>query len=336
MKKFVITEQDRKHILSRYGLLNEAPEEIRQGAGNDPYQYKKVGDNEFFYALKSAGKTPQWTKQTKVDGVNAISKLIYGGKDIATNQAELDKLYTPTGTQSNSTTTTPKSDFTCVTNLKNDEIVTITNTSGGKTEDNVEVIDMTMKGTGGLEYQIGEIVFKPNGTYVDLNKPNNVLNYTCSVGVIKTSNHGNIQKNDVTTQAVQGNTSGTGAGFGLSGAGSVGAGAAGGGASTTTNTTTSSQVKGQPGQVTDKFGTRPDISGVQNTQTTTQQGKDTLSNQPTQQTNTTQTNTSQQPVQYGIKDIKDLLKQKGFKVGSDENKLGKMTLTAIEKALSKQ
>lgn len=119
----------------------------------------------------------------------------------------------------------------------------------------------------------------------------------------------------------------SGAGSGLSGAGSAGAGsAAGGGTSSSTNTTTSSQVKGQSGQVTDKFGTRPDISGIQNTQTTTQQGKDTLSNQPT----------SQQPVQYGIKDIKDLLKQKGFRVGSDENKLGKMTLAAIENALSKK
>jgi hypothetical protein len=331
MKKFVITEQDRKHILSRYGLLNEqAPEEIKQGSAGDPYQYKKVG-NKFWYAFK--GNNPNWIQSKILKGVNAISQNIFKGLEIAKDQAELDKLYDETGTQSNVTTTTPKSDFTCVTNLKNDEIVTITNTSGEKIEDNVEVIDMTMKGTGGLEYQIGEIVFKPNGTYVDLNKPNNVLNYTCSVGVIKTSNHGNIQKNDVTTQAVQGNTSGTGAGSGLSGAGSAGAGsAAGGGASSITNTTTSSQVKGQSGQVTDKFGTRPlDISGIQNTQTTTQQGKDTLSNQPTQQTNTTQ-----QPVQYGIKDIKDILKQKGFKVGSDENKLGKMTLTAIEKALSKQ
>ena len=239
MKKFVITEQDRKHILSRYGLLNEqAPEEIKQGSAGDPYKYKKEG-NKFFYAFKEEGDKPNWIQSKILRGVNAISQNIFKGPDIAKTQDDLNKLYAFTGTQSDTTTTT-------------------------------------------------------------------------------------------TTQAVQA----TGAGSGLSGAGSTGAGsAAGGGASTTTNTTTSSQVKGQSGQVTDKFGTRPDISGIQNTQTTTQQGKDTLSNQPTQQTNTTQTNTSQQPVQYGIKDIKDLLKQKGFKVGSDENKLGKMTLAAIEKAL---
>ena len=231
MKKFVITEQDRKHILSRHGLLNEQvpPEEIKQGTGTDPYQYKKVGDNKFFYAFKKEGDKPYWIQSKILKGVNAISQNIFKGPEIAKDQAELDKLYTPTGTQSNVTTTT-------------------------------------------------------------------------------------------TTIA-------SGAGSGLSGTGSAGAAAAGGGASTTT-----SQQKqyGQPGQVTDKFGTRPNISGIQNTQTTTQQGKDTLSNQ------TTQTNTTQQPVQYSIKDLKDLLKQKGFKVGSDENKLGKMTLAAIENALSKK
>jgi len=92
-----------------------------------------------------------------------------------------------------------KADYTCVTSLTNGEIMTITNTNNQMFEEDVEVIDMTMKGadgktTGGVEYQIGEILFKPDGTYYDLNKPNVPLKYTCSSTTIQTSNNGNIEK----------------------------------------------------------------------------------------------------------------------------------------------
>lgn len=90
----------------------------------------------------------------------------------------------------------PKEDFGCVSNLKNEDKITYVNK---KETFEVEVIDMTMTGsdgkpTGGMEYQIDDILFKPNGTYFDLNQPNTPLKYNCNGTTIQTSNHGNFEK----------------------------------------------------------------------------------------------------------------------------------------------
>lgn len=156
MRKLIITESEKRNILRQHGSLI-----LEQSAAEKLAQIQT--------ALGTSGD--------KIIGPDTTKRIV----------SALQGLPKESG------------DFTCVTNLKNDEIVTITNSKGEKTEDNVEVIDMTMKGadgktTGGMEYQIGEILFKPNGTYFDLNQPNTPIKYTCSAGVIQTSNHGNIEK----------------------------------------------------------------------------------------------------------------------------------------------
>lgn len=358
MKKFYITEQERRQILSQHGLLMEA-EEIKQGTPPDPYQYKKDG-NKFWYAFKNEGNNPQWKQSLILKGVNAISQNIFGGGKIAETQVDLDKLYAQE-TQSNVTTTTttiasgagsgtsgagssgagsaagggassttsqqkqygqpimdPKNinvGTTYVTFAKKDGVVdnSVNNSNGtpiyckvDSVKDNVEI--------NGRVYKLVK------GTNTETNKPCGSLSFNSQDGWMALIDDKNIvdgllsepDKDDISSKGsysfvVPATRSNEFSLFSMP-----------------------SQVKGQPGQVTDKFGTRPDISGVQNTQ----QGQNVNKyNYPRPYLNQ---NTSQQPVQYGIKDIKDLLKQKGFRVGSDENKLGKMTLVAIEKALSKK
>jgi hypothetical protein len=156
MRKLIISESERKNILRQHGSL------ILEQSASEKLRLIQI-------ALGAEGD--------KVIGPDTTKKIV------STLQSA------------------PKTsgDFGCVANLKNDEVVTIINQKGEKTENKVEVIDMTMKGadgktTGGMEYQIGEILFKPNGTYFDLNQPNTPLKYTCSGTTIQTSNHGNIEK----------------------------------------------------------------------------------------------------------------------------------------------
>lgn len=74
-----------------------------------------------------------------------------------------------------------------------------------RNNNHIEIIDMTWsdkegKTQGGMEYQLGDLLFKPNGTYFDLGvDPNKKLNYTCSGTTIQTSNHGNIEKENKTS-----------------------------------------------------------------------------------------------------------------------------------------
>ena len=156
MRKLIITESEKRNILRQHSSLI-----LEQSAAEKLAQIQ----------------TALGTRGDKVIGPDTTNRIV----------KSLEGVPKTTG------------DFTCITNLKNDEMVAITNTKGEKTEDNVEVNDMTMKGadgktTGGMEYQIGELSFKGDGTYVDLNNPNKQLTYTCSSGVIQTSNHGNIEK----------------------------------------------------------------------------------------------------------------------------------------------
>lgn len=156
MRRLIITESEKRNILEQHSSLI-----LEQSAADKLQQIQ----------------TALGTRGDKVIGPDTTNRIVKA----------LEGVPKTTG------------DFTCITNLKNDEMVTITNTKGEKTEDNVEVNDMTMKGadgktTGGVEIQIGELSFKGDGSYVDLNSPNKQLTYTCSSGIIQTSNHGSIEK----------------------------------------------------------------------------------------------------------------------------------------------
>lgn len=81
-----------------------------------------------------------------------------------------------------------------------------------RNNNHIEVIDMTWtdkegKTQGGMEYQLGELLFKPNGTYFDLGiDPNKKLSYSCSGTTIQTSNHGNIEKENKTSGSIVDNS----------------------------------------------------------------------------------------------------------------------------------
>lgn len=362
MKKFYITEQERRQILSQHGLLMEA-EDIRQGVGTDPYQYKKEG-NKFFYAMKKEGDKPDWKQSLILKGVNAISQNIFGGGEIAKTQADLDKLYASQETQSNVTTTTTTiasgagsglsgagsagaaaggassgggtSTTTSQQKQYGQPIMDPKNINVGTTYVTFAkkdgVVDNSVNNTNGIpiyckvdsikdNVQINGRVYKlVKGTNTETNKPCGSLSFNSQDGWMALIDDKNIVDGSLSEPDKDD----------ISSTGSFSAALPATRSNEFSLFSMSSQVKGQPGQVTDKFGTRPDISSVQNTQ----QGQNVNKyNYPRPYLNQ---NTSQQPVQYGIKDIKDLLKQKGFRVGSDENKLGKTTLAAIENALSKK
>lgn len=67
-------------------------------------------------------------------------------------------------------------DFSCVKNHNHREVITY---------------DWRMARP---DYQLGDLLFQDDGTYFDLDEPNTPLKYTCSGDMIKTSNHGDIQK----------------------------------------------------------------------------------------------------------------------------------------------
>jgi hypothetical protein len=81
-----------------------------------------------------------------------------------------------------------------------------------RNNNHIEVIDMTWtdkggKTQGGIEYQLGDLLFKPNGSYFDLGvDPNKKLSYTCSASTIQTSNHGNIEKENKSSIQTTDNT----------------------------------------------------------------------------------------------------------------------------------
>jgi len=344
MKKFYITEQERRQILSQHGLLMEA-EEIRQGSGTDPYQYKKEG-NKFFYAMKKEGDKPDWKQSLILKGVNAISQQIFNGPEIAKTQDDLNKLYA-LETQSNVITTTTTiasgagsgtsgagsagagsaagggaSTTTSQQKQYGQPIMDPKNINVGTTYVTFAkkdgVVDNSVNNTNGIpiyckvdsikdNVQINGRVYKlVKGTNTETNKPCGSLSFNSQDGWMALIDDKNIVDGSL-SEPDKDDISSTGS-FSFAQP------------ATRSNEfslfSMSSQVKGQPDQKQYAGGPSLDPDAYEKFQKENPQP------------------TSQQPVQYGIKDIKDLLKQKGFRVGSDEDKLGKMTLAAIEKALS--
>jgi len=76
MKNLIITEQERKQILSMHKgrYINEQSEsKIMDGPNGDPYRYKKEG-GKYFYAKKG---TEKWAEQTDPNKVRAIQYRIF-------------------------------------------------------------------------------------------------------------------------------------------------------------------------------------------------------------------------------------------------------------------
>lgn len=59
-------------------IFYDATKGIKAGVGKDPHQYKKVSDNEFYYALKTE-KVPNWKKVTNPKSVTYLKQNLYGG-----------------------------------------------------------------------------------------------------------------------------------------------------------------------------------------------------------------------------------------------------------------
>ena len=60
-------------------LQNTAGTIIKQGIGNDPYVYGKLG-NDFYYAKASDGDNPNWVLATNQGAINSIKSKIYNEK----------------------------------------------------------------------------------------------------------------------------------------------------------------------------------------------------------------------------------------------------------------
>lgn len=91
MKRIIrLTESDLIKIVKRV-----ISEQIKQGTGTDPYQYKKDGEK-YFFAKKGS---ENWTQQTKLKGVNGIRKSIFGEPEIT--QDQLNKILKSTPSSDN-------------------------------------------------------------------------------------------------------------------------------------------------------------------------------------------------------------------------------------------
>jgi len=79
-QNFILTEEEKRNILSLYGnpsskIITE--QQVKQGSGGDSYQYKKEG-NIYYYAFKREGANPQWKQQKNPKGIEAICTRIFG------------------------------------------------------------------------------------------------------------------------------------------------------------------------------------------------------------------------------------------------------------------
>jgi hypothetical protein len=83
MKK-ILTESEKNrildsHIKSAIKGLSVIKEQVVQGTGKDPYQYKKEGEK-YFYAKKS--KTPIWKQAKNQMAIDSIKSKIYNEQPI--------------------------------------------------------------------------------------------------------------------------------------------------------------------------------------------------------------------------------------------------------------
>lgn len=106
--KLIDTRNFRRLLESKLGDVKPliVEQEVKQGTGGDPYQYKKEG-GKYFYAKKSEGTNAKWVEQTKDEGIKAIQTKIFG-ETPGTNQPITKPLdqKTPTNTTTNTNTNT--------------------------------------------------------------------------------------------------------------------------------------------------------------------------------------------------------------------------------------
>ncbi len=110
--KLIDTRNFRRLLESKLGNVKPliVEQEVKQGTGGDPFQYKKEG-GKYFYAKKAEGTNAKWVEQTKPDGIKAIQTKIFGETPGANQPANTNQPQTtnnqPANTAQPANTTQP-------------------------------------------------------------------------------------------------------------------------------------------------------------------------------------------------------------------------------------